>query len=143
MSDKPVSTKDSSQVAPHLNNQQPGTYQDAESNTGKKEFTAFQNEILRVLHGNPSYGLSIKRALKSYFGDEINHGRLYPNLDTLVENGYLKKSELDKRTNEYALTEKGRQQVEDQAANLLHETGFSTGSIDELLNGVRAHGGDD
>jgi DNA-binding PadR family transcriptional regulator len=60
------------------------------------------------------YGLAIKRELESYYGTEVNHGRLYPNLDDLVEMDLVGKSELDKRTNQYELTELGREAVLDQ-----------------------------
>ncbi len=72
-----------------------------------RELTAFQRNILTVLAEEPRYGLAIKRELESYYGEEVNHGRLYPNLDDLVSKGLIEKSELDKRTNEYALTEEG------------------------------------
>jgi DNA-binding PadR family transcriptional regulator len=73
------------------------------------ELTAFQQNVLTILAEEPRYGLAIKRELQSYYDEEVNHGRLYPNLDELIEMGLLEKSELDKRTNEYALTEDGHQ----------------------------------
>lgn len=60
-----------------------------------------------VLGEEPMYGLAIKRELESYYGSEVNHGRLYPNLDDLVERGLVTKSQLDKRTNQYELTDEG------------------------------------
>lgn len=72
------------------------------------ELTAFQHRILTVLSAEPMYGLAVKRQLEDYYDSDINHGRLYPNLDDLVELGLVEKSELDKRTNQYALTESGR-----------------------------------
>ena len=42
---------------------------------------------------------------------DVNHGRLYPNLDDLVEAGLLQKGEQNKRTNYYALTDAGRDQL--------------------------------
>ena len=71
------------------------------------ELTAFQRNILVILAEEARYGLAIKRELESYYDSEVNHGRLYPNLDDLVEMGLVEKSELDKRTNQYALTEAG------------------------------------
>ena len=70
--------------------------------------TAFQKNILIALAEEPRYGLAIKRLLEEYYGTEVNHGRLYPNLDDLVELGLVRKSELDKRTNQYELTDAGR-----------------------------------
>jgi len=72
-----------------------------------RNLTAFQKNILTILSEEPMYGLAIKRELEDYYGEEVNHGRLYPNLDTLVEKGYVEKSELDKRTNQYELTDEG------------------------------------
>jgi DNA-binding PadR family transcriptional regulator len=71
------------------------------------ELTAFQRNILTILAEEARYRLAIKRELESYYGTEVNHGRLYPNLDDLVEFGLVEKSELDKRTNQYALTKDG------------------------------------
>ncbi|RBI61228.1 PadR family transcriptional regulator [halophilic archaeon] len=87
----------------------------SESSTAR-DLTAFQRNILMVLTEESMYGLAIKRELEDYYGEEVNHGRLYPNLDTLVERDLVGKSELDKRTNEYALTEKGLEAVKDQIA---------------------------
>jgi len=76
-----------------------------------RELTAFQQNILTILAENARYGLAIKRELETYYDGEVNHGRLYPNLDDLVEMGFVEKSELDKRTNEYGLTEEGVEAV--------------------------------
>lgn len=78
------------------------------------DLTAFQKNILHVLGGDSLYGLAIKSKLEEYYDEEINHGRLYPNLDYLVENGYIQKNSFDKRTNEYELTDKGRGALLDQ-----------------------------
>ncbi|PSP76076.1 PadR family transcriptional regulator [Halobacteriales archaeon QS_1_68_20] len=81
-----------------------------------RDLTAFQQNILVILSEEPMYGLAIKRELEEYYGTEVNHGRLYPNLDDLVEMGLVEKSQLDKRTNQYALSEEGRRAVLDQLA---------------------------
>jgi len=81
-----------------------------------RELTAFQRNILTILAEEPRYGLAIKRELETYYADDVNHGRLYPNLDDLVEMGLVEKSELDKRTNQYALTEEGYEALLDQFA---------------------------
>ncbi|QLG48062.1 PadR family transcriptional regulator [Natrinema halophilum] len=90
---------------------------EAQSITGEqsiaRELTAFQNNILVILAKEPMYGLAIKRELEDYYGTEVNHGRLYPNLDELVNLGLVEKSELDKRTNQYSLTEDGYDAVLD------------------------------
>ncbi|MFW5938836.1 MAG: PadR family transcriptional regulator [Halolamina sp.] len=78
-----------------------------------RDLTAFQQNILVILSEEAMYGLAIKRELEGYYGTEVNHGRLYPNLDDLVELDLVAKSELDKRTNQYELTETGREAVLD------------------------------
>jgi DNA-binding PadR family transcriptional regulator len=69
------------------------------------ELTAFQRDLLYVAAGlrRPS-GQEIKTELEQKI-DEITHGRLYPNLDTLVELGYLTRGQIDRRTNFYEPTE--------------------------------------
>lgn len=56
-------------------------------------------------HDRP-HGLAIKHDLEVVRDEEVNHGRLYPNLDDLVRNGFVSKGEQDKRTNGYGATEK-------------------------------------
>jgi len=74
--------------------------------------TTFQYEMLAVLNSEGSvYGLKMKRELENRhpkYDGEVNHGRLYPNLDALVDAGLIEKSEKDARTNLYALTDDGR-----------------------------------
>ncbi|MFC6733874.1 MULTISPECIES: PadR family transcriptional regulator [unclassified Haladaptatus] len=71
--------------------------------------TGFQRDLLTVIagHDKPS-GQDIKSELESQVGD-INHGRLYPNLDALVEANLVDKGEIDRRTNYYALSDAGRE----------------------------------
>ncbi len=74
--------------------------------------TAFQWNVLietaRLDHelDDPPHGLAIKERLQAIY-EEVNHGRLYPNLDDLVEKGYIEKGQRDRRTNWYAPTEAG------------------------------------
>lgn len=60
----------------------------------------------------PPHGLAVKDDLEKHYSGEINHGRLYPNLDTLVEKGLVEKSTIDKRTNGYEITDRGRRELE-------------------------------
>lgn len=78
-----------------------------------RDLTSFQRNLLLVLSDEPKYGLAIKRELEGYYGEDVNHGRLYPNLDELVDMGLIEKSQLDKRTNQYELTELGYETVQD------------------------------
>jgi len=50
------------------------------------DLTGFQRDLLTVTAGiEEPHGLAIKDELEDYYEKEIHHGRLYPNLDTLVE----------------------------------------------------------
>ncbi|MCH7659126.1 MAG: PadR family transcriptional regulator [Euryarchaeota archaeon] len=76
------------------------------------DLTGFQRDLLYVIAGeNEPNGLAIKEMLESYYDTEIHHGRLYPNLDTLVNKGLVEKGERDRRTNFYRLTSRGRREI--------------------------------
>jgi DNA-binding PadR family transcriptional regulator len=77
------------------------------------DLTGFQRDLLYVIAGEDDpHGLAIKEELEDYYESEIHHGRLYPNLDTLVEKGIVDKGEVDRRTNYYALTQRGEREIE-------------------------------
>jgi len=77
------------------------------------DLTGFQRDLLYVVAGRDEpHGLAIKNKLEEYYEKEIHHGRLYPNLDTLVEKGLLEKGEKDRRTNYYIVTSRGQQELE-------------------------------
>jgi DNA-binding PadR family transcriptional regulator len=71
------------------------------------ELTGFQRDLLFVIAGKeePS-GQEIKDEIEDRVGP-VNHGRLYPNLDELVETGLVEKGQVDRRTNYYELTDDG------------------------------------
>jgi len=72
------------------------------------DLSAFQRDVLYTLAGlENAYGLAVKSELETYYEDEVNHGRLYPNLDELVDRGYVEKGQIDRRTNSYELTDEG------------------------------------
>jgi len=71
--------------------------------------TGFQRDLLYVIAGLQSpHGLAIKEEIDPYVDGEVQQGRLYPNLDTLVESGLVEKGTRDQRTNYYELTDAGR-----------------------------------
>ncbi|QCJ45901.1 MULTISPECIES: PadR family transcriptional regulator [Haloprofundus] len=74
--------------------------------------SGFQRDLLYVISGldQPS-GQQVKDELESYVDGEINHGQLYPNLDTLVNKSYVEKGPIDRRTNYYAITENGKEAI--------------------------------
>ncbi|GGN19635.1 helix-turn-helix transcriptional regulator [Halarchaeum nitratireducens] len=79
------------------------------------DLTGFQRDLLFVTCGlDEPNGLDIKDELEEYYGTAINHGRLYPNLDTLCEKGLVDKRKQDERTNAYSLTRRGRREIIDR-----------------------------
>ncbi|WP_277555263.1 PadR family transcriptional regulator [Halobaculum limi] len=77
------------------------------------DLTGFQRDLLYVIAGRDEpHGLAIKEELEGYYEKEIHHGRLYPNLDTLVEKGLIEKGRHDQRTNFYTLTARGGREID-------------------------------
>jgi len=80
------------------------------------DLTSFQRDILFVVAGmDKPKGLAIKAELEENYGKDVNHGRLYPNLDTLVKAGLLEKGQKDRRTNEYRLSSKGKHEIKERS----------------------------
>ena len=77
------------------------------------DLTGFQRDLLYVIAGadQPS-GQDVKDEIEQYYSSEINHGRLYPNLDTLVNKELVEKGQLDRRTNYYEISDAGREQIQ-------------------------------
>ena len=80
-----------------------------------EDLTGFQRDLLYVIVGSDdTSGQAIKEELQQSYSAPINHGRLYPNLDTLVNKSLVEKGSLDRRTNSYEITEKGRRLLEER-----------------------------
>lgn len=76
------------------------------------DLTGFQRDLLAaVAQLNEPNGLTIKGHLESWYTGDVRHGRLYPNLDTLVDKGLLNKGQKNRRTNEYTLTRRGQSEL--------------------------------
>ena len=76
------------------------------------DLTGFQRDLLYVIAGlDGPHGLAIKEQLADYYEGEIHHGRLYPNLDTLVDKGLVEKGQKDRRTNVYSITQRGTREI--------------------------------
>lgn len=81
------------------------------------DLTGFQRDMLYIINGidggdeDGPHGLAIKAELEDYYDKEVHHGRLYPNLDTLVDKGLIEKGEIDRRTNYYMLTSRGEREL--------------------------------
>ena len=79
------------------------------------DLTGFQRDLLFVIEGlDEPHGLAIKAELENYNEKEIHHGRLYPNLDTIVEKGLVEKGQQDRRTNYYTISARGDREVSDR-----------------------------
>lgn len=95
------------------------------------DLTGFQRDLLYVIAGlDGPKGLEIKDELEKYYEGEINHGRLYPNLDALVDKGLVEKGKIDDRTNSYTLTDRGNREIE---ARREWEDAYVTGVIEGQL----------
>lgn len=92
----------------------PTETQESPQDHAHADLSDFQQQVLieignlQAANSSEPYGLAIKERLEAYYGETVNHGRLYPNLDRLAEGGYLEKGQIDRRTNRYRLTEAGR-----------------------------------
>lgn len=90
--------------------------------TTPTDLTRFQLDILRVIErADGEYGLGIKAVLDDHYGESVNHGRLYTNLDQLVGLGLVAKSERDKRTYDYEVTGPGQRLLRERRAWLAPE----------------------
>jgi DNA-binding PadR family transcriptional regulator len=82
--------------------------------TNWHELTGFQRDLLKTLaglerHSESVSGQDLCRQLEADGLTNVNHGRLYQNLDMLVEDGWVSKGKKDQRTNAYATTTAARE----------------------------------
>lgn len=72
------------------------------------ELTGFRRDIVATLaESGPVKGTAVKEEIEELYGESIHHGRLYPNLEELIDAGLIEKGEIDRRTNEYGLSDRG------------------------------------
>ncbi|SDE76740.1 helix-turn-helix transcriptional regulator [Halorientalis regularis] len=77
------------------------------------ELTGFQRDLLYVVAGlDDPHGLAVTDEFDEYYERDIQHGRLYPNLDTLLEKALIEKRATDRRTNAYSLTGRAKREIE-------------------------------
>ncbi|KAA9404589.1 PadR family transcriptional regulator [Haloarcula hispanica] len=77
------------------------------------DLTGFQRDLLFIVGGySEPAGVTIKDDIEEYYGKEVHYGRLYPNLDTLIDKGLVEKGKKDGRTNCYLITNRGRREVQ-------------------------------
>jgi len=77
------------------------------------DLTGFQRDLLFVVAGQSEpAGVAIKDEIEEYYREKIHSGRLYPNLDTLIDKGLVKRGKKDRRTNVYLITNRGRRELQ-------------------------------
>jgi|GEM_PF-1203270 len=74
------------------------------------DLTGFQRDVVRCIQRidadvTTPTGRRVKEEVESMYGEDVNHGRLYQNLNVLVERGCIDKKVVDGRTNAYYLTD--------------------------------------
>jgi len=79
------------------------------------DLTGFQRDLLYVIAGadQPS-GQDVKDEIEQYYSSEINHGRLYPNLDTVVNKGTRRERTTRQAHKLLRNTDEGEQAIEDR-----------------------------
>jgi len=83
-----------------------------EEPVGPEQLTKYQLELLYELGAEgKEYGLGIMESLEQYYDESLNHGRHYPNLTEMADLGLVDKTEADGRTNNYALTKRGKRLI--------------------------------
>jgi len=79
------------------------------------DLTGFQRDLIYVIAGaERASGQDVKDEVEQYYSTKINHGRLYPNLDTIVNKELVEKGELNHRTIYYDITDDGEEIIEDR-----------------------------
>lgn len=74
------------------------------------ELTRFQIDILQFLHQQARHGAGLRRELEEYYDEEINHRRIYENLNKLDSLGLVEKNEFEvsDKSHRYDLTQEGQ-----------------------------------
>jgi DNA-binding PadR family transcriptional regulator len=79
------------------------------------ELRGFQRDLLFVVGGlEEPNGQELLEEMEASSSEDVQPGRLYKNLNGLVEQGLLEKDREDGRTNLYDLTDEGRRKLEDR-----------------------------
>lgn len=77
------------------------------------ELRGIQRDLLFVISGlaEPN-GQEIRAEMERSLNADVQQGRIYSNLDDLVENGFVEKGSQNGRTNRYTLTGRGLAVIE-------------------------------
>ncbi|WP_049953999.1 helix-turn-helix transcriptional regulator [Halostagnicola larsenii] len=98
------------------------------------DLSGFQRDILEEIArletvGEDCYGLAIKEELEQYH-DEVLHGRLYQNLDSLVDDKLLETGKIDGRTNSYTLTSEAKALLKESVYRRAKACGLEVSAAD-------------
>ena len=93
------------------------------------DLTGFQRDLLTCIRRLDEEttiptGTTIKESMESLYGETINHGRLYQNLNHLAEEGCIDKVVVDGRTNAYYLTEGAIEMFDETVMQLVSTCGL-------------------
>jgi len=69
--------------------------------------------LVEIYQMDQPSGQDIRGRMKAEHNEDVDHGRLYPNLNDLVDLGLLDKGEQNLRSNYYQITNDGQRLVED------------------------------
>jgi len=95
------------------------------------DLTGFQRDLLYVIAGlDEPHGLAIAEEIADQHGPDINPGQLYPNLDALVEEGFVEKQQ-NPQKNVYSVTEKGCEALQERHQWIAQYVDFEESSIIE------------
>jgi DNA-binding PadR family transcriptional regulator len=97
------------------------------------ELSDFRRDILLTLaRAGATHGAGLVDDLSALRDEEIHDGRLYPNLNALVDADLVEKreNEHDERSHEFVLSERGRHSVREHAQRV-------TGAVESLDRGGR------
>ena len=77
------------------------------------DVNSFKRDMMVVIAGmdSPS-GKELIAELQEYYSEEITVGRVYPQLDELVEKKLITKQDRNGRANEYQLTKRGVRDIQ-------------------------------
>lgn len=90
----------------------------ADGGTRWTDLTGFQRDLLKSIrrcsrHDQIPTGQTIKEDIEERYGESVTNGRLYQNLNYLVEVDLLSKGFVDGRTNTYHLTQTAEEMLDE------------------------------
>lgn len=99
------------------------------------DLTGFQRDLLKSIRSIDDdetipTGKAVKAEVESMYGEDINHGRLYQNLNKLVEQGCIDKIVVDGRTYSYNLTAAAVTMLDDAAESIVETCGLEVVSTE-------------